>query len=249
MTFDTTFSSNDAGFPSTFSGENGSFEGGMTDGVVIHISDVYIRVDQTSEGVLITATDASGTTQAVVLNGKDGISPVIAVTAISGGHKVTVTDKNGQKSFDVLDGEPGEPGYTPKKGKDYWTDSDKSEIVDAVLEEMPEQGGGEPEVFWAIYDETTSDEILNAFNSEKMCYLQDGVYTAQIAYIRNGTAIFVGYNQNGSMLTYTCKSGVWSKVISSLQTAITGTAGDFVVIGEDGKVTTKTIPIYGGETE
>ena len=31
----------------------------------------------------------------------------------------------------------GDPGYTPVRGKDYWTDSDKTEIVQAVLGALP----------------------------------------------------------------------------------------------------------------
>lgn len=35
-------------------------------------------------------------------------------------------------------GDPGEPGYTPVKGTDYYTDSDKQEMVDLVLEKIPD---------------------------------------------------------------------------------------------------------------
>ena len=36
-----------------------------------------------------------------------GISPVVAVEDIDGGHRVTITDKDGEKTFDVMDGEDG----------------------------------------------------------------------------------------------------------------------------------------------
>lgn len=39
--------------------------------------------------------------------GADGFSPTITVTDIAGGHRVTVTDAGGAKSFDVLDGAAG----------------------------------------------------------------------------------------------------------------------------------------------
>lgn len=39
--------------------------------------------------------------------GAAGFSPVITVTDIAGGHRVTVTDADGEKSFDVLDGAAG----------------------------------------------------------------------------------------------------------------------------------------------
>ena len=38
-------------------------------------------------------------------DGQDGISPTVNVQEISGGHRVTITDRNGSQSFDVLDGE------------------------------------------------------------------------------------------------------------------------------------------------
>lgn len=38
-------------------------------------------------------------------DGADGFSPTITVVPITGGHTITVTDKNGSRSFDVLDGQ------------------------------------------------------------------------------------------------------------------------------------------------
>ena len=43
-------------------------------------------------------------------NGKDGASPVVSVSAITGGHRITITDKNGTKTVDVLDGVDGQNG-------------------------------------------------------------------------------------------------------------------------------------------
>lgn len=74
-------------------------------------------------------------------DGKDGFSPTVNVTEIDGGHEVNITDKNGTKSFDVMDGKRGETGsdgYTPVKGTDYWIESDKKEIVDEAIEEIKE---------------------------------------------------------------------------------------------------------------
>lgn len=42
--------------------------------------------------------------------GGGGISPTISVAVISGGHRVTITDITGTKSFDVMDGETGPAG-------------------------------------------------------------------------------------------------------------------------------------------
>lgn len=45
-------------------------------------------------------------------------------------------------------GAPGQDGYTPVKGTDYWTEADKAEMVADVIAELPESGGGSglPEV-------------------------------------------------------------------------------------------------------
>lgn len=45
-----------------------------------------------------------------VTNGEDGVpgvSPSVTVTDITGGHRVTITDADGSKSFDVMDGQGG----------------------------------------------------------------------------------------------------------------------------------------------
>lgn len=35
-------------------------------------------------------------------------------------------------------GKPGQNGYTPIKGTDYWTKEDKKEIIDEVIKNIPE---------------------------------------------------------------------------------------------------------------
>ena len=40
-------------------------------------------------------------------NGTDGISPRVTVHGIDGGHRVSITDRNGTKTFDVMDGKSG----------------------------------------------------------------------------------------------------------------------------------------------
>lgn len=69
-----------------------------------------------------------------------GFSPTVQTKPIDNGTEVVITDKNGEKSFEVKDGkdgEPGAPGKTPVRGTDYWTDADKKEIVDDVIESIP----------------------------------------------------------------------------------------------------------------
>lgn len=46
----------------------------------------------------------------------EAVSPTVEVEAIAGGHEVTITDINGEHTFDVLDGEDGEDGATGPAG-------------------------------------------------------------------------------------------------------------------------------------
>lgn len=63
--------------------------------------------------------------------GGDGFSPIINITEINGGHRVTITDAEGTEIFDVLD------------GKDYvLTEADKTEIANAVLDSLQTAEGG-----------------------------------------------------------------------------------------------------------
>ena len=43
-------------------------------------------------------------------DGNDGLSPTITITEIDGGNQIDITDVNGTKTFEILDGEKGDPG-------------------------------------------------------------------------------------------------------------------------------------------
>lgn len=58
---------------------------------------------------LSSSVPSSGGTK----DGQDGFSPIITVTAITGGHRVTITDANGTQSFNVMDGKDGEDSTLP----------------------------------------------------------------------------------------------------------------------------------------
>ena len=67
-------------------------------------------------------------------NGKPGYSLTVEIAELENGHKVSITDVNGTKEFEVLNGKDGK---TPEKGVDYFTDADKEEIIIAVTENIP----------------------------------------------------------------------------------------------------------------
>lgn len=79
----------------------------------------------------------------LVGGGSGGFSPIIDITEIEGGHRVTITDVEGEKSFDVLNGVDGKDGQNGKDGNDYvLTSADKTEIANAVLDSLQTAEGG-----------------------------------------------------------------------------------------------------------
>lgn len=86
--------------------------------------------------------------------GKDGINGTNGVSATHSwnGTTLTITSASGTSSANLkgdkgdpgVDGEKGEKGtdgvngVTPVRGTDYWTEADKSEIVNAVLSSLPQ---------------------------------------------------------------------------------------------------------------
>lgn len=51
-------------------------------------------------------------------DGQDGISPVVSTASIMGGNRITITDANGTKTVDVMNGVDGNPGSPGSAGKD-----------------------------------------------------------------------------------------------------------------------------------
>ena len=65
------------------------------------------------------APDENGNVEVMGNNGsdgKDGFSPTISVSKITGGHRITITDKNDTKTVDVMDGTDGKDGEDGKDG-------------------------------------------------------------------------------------------------------------------------------------
>ena len=117
-----------------------------------------VSISKSGKVTTISITDKNGTKTATVNDGADGVNgkdgekgtdgTSVTVASVSesgadGGSNVvtfsdgkTLTVKNGTK------GSKGDEGYTPVKGTDYWTASDKSQMVSDVLAALPTWNGG-----------------------------------------------------------------------------------------------------------
>ena len=76
-------------------------------------------------------------------NGKNGFSPVVELNQIEDaggkGVEICVTDQNGPQFAYVYSGKDGAnvtAGYSPVRGKDYWTEEDKEEIKTYINQEI-----------------------------------------------------------------------------------------------------------------
>ena len=173
-----------------------------------------IAVEIIDGGHRITITDAKGTKSFDVMDGKDGsgsgsgtpgapgkdgedgFSPTVEITPIEGGNRVTITDAEGEQSFEIMNGADGKPGadgkdgapgaagkdgYTPVKGEDYFTPEEVAEVAQqaADLVEIPK-----PEI-----------EQLDA---EKVFFSQDLLTTTAIGNIKlsNGQATIPAAGKN-----------------------------------------------------
>ena len=61
-------------------------------------------------------------------NGEDGVSPTVTVDDIDGGYRINITHVDGEDTIDIMH------GSVPEKGVDYFTDEDKSEIIQETAE-------------------------------------------------------------------------------------------------------------------
>ena len=123
------------------------------DNIAMRVDGGYIQYS-TDNGKtwvnLIAEADLKGDKGDPGTPGKDGHSPV--VTATKSG-KTTTISVDGTAIATVEDGTDGAPGvagtpgkngtdgHTPVKGTDYWTASDKAEIVAEVTAALPKYGG------------------------------------------------------------------------------------------------------------
>ncbi len=73
--------------------------------LTVYSQGIRIREDGTYEGIAAFRGEA-GATGPAGAPGADGVSPGVTVSAVTGGHRVTITDRDhpGGQTFEVMDG-------------------------------------------------------------------------------------------------------------------------------------------------
>lgn len=130
-------------------------------------------------------------------NGEDGFSPTVSITEIVGGHRVTITDAEGEKSFDVMDGSGGEggTGYSPTISVEEIegghrltiTDVDGTKTVD-VMDGVPGSDGFSPTVDVEKIDGGHRVTVTDA-SSSKVFDVMDGINGLHFA-LDDGTILY-----------------------------------------------------------
>ena len=79
-----------------------------------------------------------------IRKGDDGFSPTITVEDIEDGHRLTITDKDGTETVDVMDGEQGPAGPQGEQGDPFTYDDFTPEQLEALTGPQGPQGEAGP---------------------------------------------------------------------------------------------------------
>ena len=124
----------------------------VRDAHVDHIGPPGPKGDKGDKGDPLTWDDLTEE-QKASLKGADGVSPTVSTSKSGNVTTITIVDVAGTKTATINDGDTGPKGdtgpqgpagadgYTPVKGTDYFTESDKTELVNAVLAALPAAEG------------------------------------------------------------------------------------------------------------
>lgn len=109
-------------------------------------------------------------------DGQDGVSPIVDVDEITGGHRVTITDAEGEHQFDVMNGATGATGPQGPAGQDA--------VVDATLTQAGQAADAK-----ATGDEI--DEIKDALDGLSFVRLTQEEYDLMASHDANTLYIIV----------------------------------------------------------
>lgn len=155
--------------------------------------------------------------------GEDGFSPKIDVAEISGGHRVTVTDVDGTKSFDVMDGVDGLSGVSPAIAVSEISGGHRVTITDASgaksFDVMDGAGGsGAGDMLASTYDPAGGKK--------------------QVAF----QADLSSHTSNSTVHITSSERATWN----AKQSKLTGTKGQIVGFDASGNAVAQAAPSSGG---
>ena len=145
-----------------------------TDGVGIQSVEQTTTSTEDGGTNVVTVTKTDGTTSTFYVrngsqgstglagsDGQDGVSPLVSVSEITGGHRVSIQDADGTSSFDVMDGKDGADGQDGKDGQSGAAGADGADGKSAY--QYAVEGGytGTEEAFAAKLSKEMPDKLPN----------------------------------------------------------------------------------------
>lgn len=126
------------------------------DGKTPYIQNGYWYIDGVNTNVKAQGVDGKDGT-----NGADGVSPVVTVTSITGGNRITITDKNGTKTVDVMDGADGNNGKDGING----TDGKDGRGIKSIVRTSGTGAAGTTDTYTITYTDNTTS-TLTVYNGK-----------------------------------------------------------------------------------
>lgn len=168
----------------------------------------------------------------------NGFSPVVDVENIEGGHRVTITDKDGNKTFDVMDGKDGQGG-----GVTSWNDLMDRPTETIGVDTLTWDGNTEGLVSVANQFYKVSNAIVSMSDLANGCIVTVGDFIATlpseaVTEIATGALMLV----NGVAL-FISEEGIGVDLGDGL---VFTEAGVYFLSDSDGFISSLTIPGYTG---
>ena len=214
----------------------------------IIVNGYWYAWDATTEAYQNTGVKAEGR------NGTDGFSPIITVTDITGGHRVTITDADGTQTVNVMngtDGTDGTDGFSPTvtittiTGGHRVTITDETHPTGQSFDVMDGQDGAS-DAGEVTYDDTATypsgsvgaalTNQLNAISQLSGETLSAEKETATLSFVDTHNYVTKSYNPATDEITVSCtnKASTFAGA-STLQGTLHLTAGKtyrFHAVGE-----------------
>lgn len=156
MSYRATFSENSNSFATSFDTSSQRFSTGLSNSVNIQTPDTYIAVEEQADGVLITATDVTGTTTAKVRNGKNGADGAPGAEGKSA-YEIAVEQGYEGTEEEWLESLQAGVAFTPGHGLEL---DEKTGTLSVVVAHDAEQDNTLPITSAAVYTEIGNIDVL-----------------------------------------------------------------------------------------
>lgn len=234
-----------------------------------------VSVSKSGKVTTVSITDKNGTKTATIndgVDGKDGaagsngvgIKSVVQTTTSSvdgGSNVITVTKTDDTTStFTVKngrEGSDGKDGYTPIKGVDYFTDADKTELINAIKGSLTLGIASDGLIYLFVDGAPVGTGIPQGQSGDVFGYvdenntivlngnLADGTYTLKYE-MSNGDIVNIGNMVLDSTVYYTVTSNLTNCSISNSAKTVAQGSGYSAVISAIGGYELKSVTVTMG---